>query len=135
MALVISPYTRRARRGQHQLQPDEHGADDRADAGSAADEPVRRLGHAHGELLRGGAEDALPTRPSKNQIPLDRLNPAVSQIKDSRQRHWAEVSLRLPLDEADEADEDTLNRILWHARRGRDDTYPAWAVADSEGDE
>ena len=35
---------------------------------------------------------------------------------------------KLPLDDIDEADEDTLNRILWHAARGRDDTYPAWAV-------
>ena len=81
------------------------------------------------------AADALPYTAAKNIIPLDRLNPEISQIKDSRQRHWAEVSVRLPLDEADEADEDTLNRILWHARRGRDDTYPAWAVLDSEGDE
>jgi hypothetical protein len=42
--------------------------------------------------------------------------------------HWAQVSLELPLDDVDEADEDTLNRIIWHSTRGRDDTYPAWAV-------
>ena len=52
----------------------------------------------------------------KNKIPLDRLNPEVSAIRDPRQLHWAQVSLELPLDEVDEADEDTLNRILWHSR-------------------
>ena len=43
--------------------------------------------------------------------------------------------MELPLDEVDEADEDTLNRILWHSVRGRDDTYPAWAVADDDADD
>jgi YVTN family beta-propeller protein len=71
-----------------------------------------------------------------NNIPLDRLNPELPAIRDERQLHWAKVSLELPLDEVDEADEDTLNRILWHSRRGRDDTYPAWAVlADEDDDE
>jgi len=59
------------------------------------------------------------------------MNRRLSDIKDPRERHWAEVSLSLPLDDVDEADEDTLNRILWHAQTGRDDTYPAWAVINS----
>ncbi len=67
--------------------------------------------------------DAVP-----NNIPLDQMNPEVQSITDPRQRHWALASLELPLDDVDEADEDTLNRILWHSVRGRDDTYPAWAV-------
>jgi len=78
--------------------------------------------------------DLRPYSVVKNNIPLDRMNPTVSEITDARQRHWAEVSLRLPLDEADEADEDTLNRILWHSQRGRDDTYPSWAVSDADDD-
>ncbi|NOY43292.1 MAG: phosphoesterase [Planctomycetes bacterium] len=73
--------------------------------------------------------DAVP-----NNIPLDRMNPEVQSITDPRQRHWALASLELPLDDVDEADEDTLNRILWHSVRGRDDTYPAWAVL-SESEE
>jgi len=67
--------------------------------------------------------DAVP-----NIIPLDRLNLAISKIEDPRQRHWALASLKMPLDEVDEAGDDTLNRVLWHAVRGRDDTYPDWAV-------
>lgn len=72
--------------------------------------------------------DLRPYEALPNNVPLDQMNPQLSEIKDPRQRHWAEVSLRLPLEDVDEADEDTLNRILWHAQRGRDDTYPAWAV-------
>jgi hypothetical protein len=71
--------------------------------------------------------DAVP-----NSIPLDRLNPELKSIRDPRQLHWAKVSIELPLDDVDEADEDTLNRILWHATRGRDDTYPSWAVLPEE---
>jgi len=73
--------------------------------------------------------DAVP-----NQIPLDQLNPQLSDIKDARQLHWAKESVKLDLDEVDEADENVFNRILWHARRGRDDTYPDWAVNAEEDD-
>ena len=66
----------------------------------------------------------------ENNIPLHQLTPEVSQISDASERHLAEVSLALPLDDIDEADEDTLNRILWHAARGSDAGYPAWAVAE-----
>jgi DNA-binding beta-propeller fold protein YncE len=79
--------------------------------------------------------DLVPYVAVKNNIPLDRLNPNVSAIKDIHQRHWAEVSLKLPLANVDQADEDTLNRILWHARRGRDDTYPDWAQSETDDDE
>src|SRR5208282_568135 len=79
--------------------------------------------------------DLVPYVAVKNNIPLDRLNPKVSAINDIHQRHWAEVSLKLPLANVDEADEDTLNRILWHARRGRDNTYPDWAVSETDDDE
>jgi DNA-binding beta-propeller fold protein YncE len=85
----------------------------------------------------GDRPDLTPYEAVKNNIPLDRLNPAVADIKDPARRRWAEVSLKLPLDDVDQADEDTLNRILWHSQKGRDDTYPAWAVTalDREKDE
>ena len=63
-----------------------------------------------------------------NEIPLDRMNSKIGAIRDPAQRKWAVASLELPLDDVDEADEDTLNRILWHAMRGDDSTYPSWAV-------
>jgi YVTN family beta-propeller protein len=70
-----------------------------------------------------------------NEIPLDRMNSPTDEIKDARQLHWAIESQKLALDKEDEADEDTFNRILWHARRGRDDTYPQWAVGTEPEDE
>jgi YVTN family beta-propeller protein len=79
--------------------------------------------------------DFTPYKSVPNNIPLDQMNPSLADIRNSRQRHWAEVSLKLDLDEVDEADEDTLNRILWHAARGRDDTYPAWAVLAADEDD
>jgi len=72
--------------------------------------------------------DFTPYVVTPNIIPLDQMNPDVQSITNPQQRHWALVSLKMPLDEVDEVDEDTLNRILWHAQRGRDDTYPDWAV-------
>jgi YVTN family beta-propeller protein len=67
-----------------------------------------------------------------NRILLDRMNPEMSEIKEARQLHWAKESVKLALDEEDEADENTFNRILWHSQRGRDDTYPEWAASAEE---
>ena len=79
--------------------------------------------------------DLTPYEAVANSIPLDRMNPDVKAIREPRQRHWAKVVAQQPLDEIDEADEDTLNRILWFGVRGSDDTYPAWAVpADVDDD-
>ena len=37
---------------------------------------------------------------------------------------WALKSLELPLDEPDRADEDLLNRIIWHSVKGVNARYP-----------
>jgi hypothetical protein len=72
--------------------------------------------------------DLTPYSAVPNLIPLDRLNPPMSEIKEARARHWAEQSVKMNLDEVDKADENIFNRVLWHARRGSDETYPDWAV-------
>ncbi|MFO0946164.1 MAG: alkaline phosphatase family protein [Planctomycetota bacterium] len=72
--------------------------------------------------------DFTPYEAVPNNIPLDQLNPALADIADPRELHWAKESIEEPLDELDEADEDTLNRILWYAVHRRDDNYPAWAI-------
>jgi hypothetical protein len=82
--------------------------------------------------------DLTPYTAVPNRIPLDRLNPDMADIRDPRQRHWAEVSAKLDLDDIDRADEDTFNRVLWNAVRGTDEGYPDWAilpVAEREEDE
>ena len=55
-----------------------------------------------------------------------------SAITDPRQLHWAEESIKMDLADVDRADEDMFNRILWHARKGSDDTYPTWAISFNE---
>jgi hypothetical protein len=42
--------------------------------------------------------------------------------------------MELALDEVDEADEDTFNRILWYAARGKE-PYPEQYVNESANDE
>ena len=58
-----------------------------------------------------------------NRVALDEMNPPLKNLK-GRARYWAEKSLALDRTGIDRADEDTLNRILWHATRGYDAPYP-----------
>jgi YVTN family beta-propeller protein len=67
--------------------------------------------------------DLTPYTCVANKVPLDQMNPPLKKLK-GQALHWAKKSLALDLGEADKADEDTLNRILWHAMRG-DEPYPA----------
>ncbi|MEJ7736663.1 MAG: bifunctional YncE family protein/alkaline phosphatase family protein [Chitinophagaceae bacterium] len=58
-----------------------------------------------------------------NQVPLDQMNPKLSSLK-GRQKYWAEKSMKMPLEEVDKAEDDTLNKIIWYAVRGYDVPYP-----------
>jgi YVTN family beta-propeller protein len=61
--------------------------------------------------------DLTPFTALPNRVPLDELNPPLAKLQGAA-LHWAKKSLEMDLDEADEADEETFNRILWHATRG-----------------
>ena len=52
------------------------------------------------------------------------MNPQAEALLP-QERYWARRSAELPLKHPDAADEDTLNRILWHAAKGVDTVYPA----------
>ncbi len=67
--------------------------------------------------------DLTPYQHVPNKVPLDEMNKKLSELK-GKELYWARKSLELNLDEGDKADEDTLNRILWHATRGYDTPYP-----------
>jgi YVTN family beta-propeller protein len=67
--------------------------------------------------------DLRPYAAVPSKIALDEMNPPLDRLK-GQALHWAKESLELALDEADEADEDTFNRILWHASRGDQAPYP-----------
>jgi hypothetical protein len=68
--------------------------------------------------------DLTPYACLPNRIKLDEMNPPLTKLQ-GKALEWAKKSLALNLEEGDEADEDTLNRILWHATRGYDTPYPA----------
>jgi YVTN family beta-propeller protein len=66
--------------------------------------------------------DLTPYAARKARIPLDEMNPPVEKLKGAA-RKWAEKSVALSFDKEDQADDNTFNRILWHAMRG-DQPYP-----------
>jgi hypothetical protein len=57
-------------------------------------------------------------------VPLDELNKEVEELR-GKERELALLSLRQDFRRVDGADEDDLNRILWHAVKGADAPYPA----------
>ena len=59
-----------------------------------------------------------------NNIPLDEMNKPIAQLRGD-ELHWAEKSLAQPFDKVDQADENTLNRIIWHSVKGVNAPYPA----------
>jgi hypothetical protein len=67
--------------------------------------------------------DLTPYVSVPNRVPLDELNPPLEKLRGAA-RDWAKKSLELAFDKEDEADEDTLNRILWHSVRGYETPYP-----------
>ena len=75
--------------------------------------------------------DPSPYIAAPNGIALDEMNPPLKVLK-GQALHWANESLGLALDEADQADEDLFNRILWHAARGEAKPYPAMFAGSSQ---
>jgi hypothetical protein len=66
--------------------------------------------------------DLTPYKARPAGIKLDEMNPSLRGLSGSA-LHWAKKSMELDLEDGDKADEDTLNRILWHSVRG-DEPYP-----------
>ena len=67
--------------------------------------------------------DFTPYKALPNNIPLDELNPPLEALK-GESLYWAQKSLEQDLDDLDRIDEDTFNRIIWHAVKGYDIPYP-----------
>ena len=78
--------------------------------------------------------DLTPYDCRAEQDAAGRDEPAAGASCKGKALHWAKKSLALDLDEADEADEDTLNRILWHAVRGSA-PYPAEYTPERDEDD
>ncbi len=92
--------------------------------------PLNQIDMASTPMLNAFMDkpDLTPYTVRPNRIPLDEMNPDITSLR-GKQRYWAEQSVKLPLDDVDEADEDTLNRILWHSTKGYDTPYPKVARA------
>ncbi|MCC7495834.1 MAG: bifunctional YncE family protein/alkaline phosphatase family protein [Fimbriimonadaceae bacterium] len=75
----------------------------------------------------GSEPDLTPYTCLPNAVPLDELNPPRSALSGPA-LFWCDASLAQDFDEVDEADEDTLNRVLWHTCKGYDTPYPTWAA-------
>jgi YVTN family beta-propeller protein len=70
--------------------------------------------------------DFRPYKALPNQIPLDEMNPKLSALS-GKKKFWAQKSMEMSLDELDEANEDTLNLILWYSVKGYNTPYPKLA--------
>jgi phospholipase C len=90
--------------------------------------PMNQLTMAANPMTGCFQEEAnlTPYTAKPNNIPLDELNPKVASLSGP-QRHYAEISMQLPLDKIDQCPEDVLNRIIWHATKGYDTPYPQLA--------
>jgi YVTN family beta-propeller protein len=76
--------------------------------------------------------DLTPYQARPATVQLDELNPKVDKLT-GKARYWAEKSMALDFSRPDEADEDTLNRILWFAARPEEEYPAAWAGAHGRG--
>lgn len=72
----------------------------------------------------GSKADLTPYTHVPNRVPLDQKNPPKTALSGMK-LELAEQSATQNFDEPDRADENTLNRILWHAQKGVDASYPA----------
>lgn len=59
----------------------------------------------------------------KNNIPLDHFNLALDKLS-GKELYWAQKSIERNLEKDDRIDDDTFNRIIWHAEKGYDTPYP-----------
>ncbi|MCA9731093.1 beta-propeller fold lactonase family protein [candidate division KSB1 bacterium] len=67
--------------------------------------------------------DFTPYKALPSNISLDELNPALGSLEGDA-LYWAQKSMEQDLDDLDRIEEDTFNRIIWHAVKGYDVPYP-----------
>jgi YVTN family beta-propeller protein len=75
--------------------------------------------------------DVRPYKAVANRVPLDQMNPKKAALSGAA-LELATRSEAQDFSEPDRADENTLNRILWHAVKGVEEAYPT-AYAGSHG--
>jgi hypothetical protein len=68
--------------------------------------------------------DLRPYRARLNRIPLNEMNPEPNPKMTQAQRKWLQLSLQQNFTVPDAADENILNRIIWHSVKGYETPYP-----------
>jgi YVTN family beta-propeller protein len=125
VALCISPYTKR-----HQVDSTYYNQSSmlRTIELILGLSPMNQFNMAANPMLNCFTEmpDFTPYTALPNNVALDEMNPPVSSLR-GKERYYALKSMELPLDEVDRADEDMLNRIIWHSVKGYDVPYPRQA--------
>lgn len=88
-------------------------------------DPVNQLTLAANPMTAcfSDSPDLKPYTVKPNIIPLDEMNPPVAATR-GLQRHYAKESMKMPLDDIDEVNEELFNRVLWHSVKGYDVPYP-----------
>jgi len=71
--------------------------------------------------------DFTPYKALANNIPLTQINPELASLSGDA-LYWAKKSMEQDLDDFDRIEEDTFNRIIWHAIKGYDVPYPVLAM-------
>ena len=75
--------------------------------------------------------DLTPYKCVPAKIAIDEMNPPLNKLKGAALK-WAKKSMELSFAQADEADDDDLNEVLWHAMKGDGVPYPKEFAADDE---
>jgi hypothetical protein len=82
----------------------------------------------------GAEKDFSPYVALPNKIPLDELNPPMKALR-GKALYFAQQSLKQNFNVPDAADEDMLNRIIWHSVKGYDARFPEEFTCDADEDE
>jgi hypothetical protein len=82
----------------------------------------------------GVEKDFSPYVALPNKIPLDELNPPMKALR-GKALYFAQQSLKQNFNVPDAADEDMLNRIIWHSVKGYDARFPEEFTCDADEDE
>ena len=78
--------------------------------------------------------DLTPFVAVPSNLPFDELNPSPAAINDPVLRRDAIASAHMRFDKPDQCPDAVLNRILWHAQKGRA-PFPNWAVTPTGDDD
>jgi len=71
--------------------------------------------------------DFTPYKVVQSNITPEVVNPPLSGLS-GKQLSWAKKSLEQDLDDYDRIDDDTFNRIIWHAMKGYERPYPEFTL-------